>query len=399
MNPEIIELSGLARDEGKLYAKKRPQFKTISDNLGGGVFVGLIGARGSGKTVLLKQLLWARESAVYVSLDTVSLDGSLFELAKELAGMGVKLLLLDEVHGLHGFEAELKKIHDFLAIDVVFTSSSALSLHQSSYDLSRRVHTVSVPPLPLWERLYLEKDWVSPPFKLDDLMSLEKSREYLGRTLNFEGFFEEYLRGGNFPFTLGKKDVLPLFRNILETVLNQDILMGGRASREETFEMRRMLAFIGKSPAEDISYSSIARNVGVTKYKAEKYSDLLEKSFILKRIPPKGTNVTKEPKIMMTLPYRLLYRGYEDCLGSLREDFFTDAITNLGEQIYYLKSKRGEKTPDYLVGDAVFEIGGKTKSQTQFKGFSGKTRIILSHPGGIEEHRRPLFMAGMLRTG
>ncbi len=32
------------------------------------------------------------------------------------------------------------------------------------------------------------------------------------------------------------------------------------------------------------------------------------------------------------------------------------------------------------------------------KGFLGAARLILPQPGTIEEHRRPLFMAGMLRA-
>jgi hypothetical protein len=37
---------------------------------------------------------------------------------------------------------------------------------------------------------------------------------------------------------------------------------------------------------------------------------------------PKGTNVLKEPKVLMFLPFRLLYSELQQCLGAIREDFF-----------------------------------------------------------------------------
>ena len=48
---------------------------------------------------------------------------------------------------------------------------------------------------------------------------------------------------------------------------------------------------------DGINYSSVSANVGVSKYKAEKYVDYLERSFILTRVFPAGSNVLKEPKV------------------------------------------------------------------------------------------------------
>jgi hypothetical protein len=74
---------------------------------------------------------------------------------------------------------------------------------------------------------------------------------------------------------------------------------------------------------------------------------------------PEGTGVFKEPKIVMALPYRLLYRSFEDAIGGLREDFFVEAVKSCGLDVRYLRSTRGAKTPDYVIGgkkSLVFEI-------------------------------------------
>ena len=42
---------------------------------------------------------------------------------------------------------------------------------------------------------------------------------------------------------------------------------------------------------------------------------LVEQAFVLQRIFPKGTNLLKEPKVLMALPYRLLFRELDDAVG------------------------------------------------------------------------------------
>ena len=49
-----------------------------------------------------------------------------------------------------------------------------------------------------------------------------------------------------------------------------------------------------------------------------------------------------------------------------------------GIPIHYLKTKRGAKTPDYLLGDGtVIEIGGKGKGFSQFKDVKADRQVKL----------------------
>lgn len=399
MQPELVDLSARARDEGKAYPRRRFVYPQIAKHLGERVFIALIGPRGAGKTVLLKQLLAEKESSFYVSLDTERPENGLFALAKDVVDRGIALLFLDEVHNFPGFEKELKKIYDFLpALNVVFTSSSALSLHESAYDLSRRVRIIYVPTFSFREFIFFEKGEEFPALPFAGLLGEENSRKYYGKAIHAEALFDSYLQGRNYPFTLGKRDFLPLFRSMLETVITKDLVLSGRISPAESLEVRKLLGFVGSSAAEGISYSSIANNAGVTKYKAEKYTDLLEKAFILRRVFPKGTNVLREPKILIQPPFRLLFKPYPECVGALREDFFAEAMWSAGLRFGYLKSTRGEKVPDYAVDGTVFEIGGVSKGISQFKGFKSGRKLILTHPGKVDSMRRPLFFVGMLEA-
>jgi len=168
---------------------------------------------------------------------------------------------------------------------------------------------------------------------------------------------------------------------------------------DEVEKIEQVVRFIGLSGMDGINYSSVAQNVHVSKYKAEQYITLLERAFILHQVFPKGSNVLKEPKVVMALPYRLLYRPFSEAIGGLREDFFVEAFKALGKEIYYLKSIRGQKTPDYLIRDRediIFEVGGKGKGRSQFKGMDVQRKIIFSEGYDTGAIRRPLFLAGLL---
>jgi len=390
------ELSAQAKEEGASYPKKRFVYAEIKRHLGERIFIALVGPRGAGKSTLLKQIHYQAEASFYVSLDSVGTI-NLFNMSKELAEHGIRLLLLDEIHAHPNYGRELKKIYDFLpALQVVFTSSSSISLHEATYDLSRRVRLVPVPSFSFREFIFFAKGENVDPMPFADLANTKRCKTYYGKNMHYEPLFEQYLAGGNYPFASGHRDILPQFQNMLDIIIERDMVLISRITMAESFDVRRMLTFIGRAPSDGISYSSISQNVQIAKVKAQKYVELLEKAFVLRRVLPKGTNVTKEPKIMFTPPYRLLYRQYDECVGDLREDFFVDAVSRLNIGLDYLKGTRGEKTPDYLVGDFVCEIGGRNKGRGQFKGFSGKNKIIFTQPGTLDDMRRPLFFVGML---
>ncbi len=395
---EIFELHLLALKEVERYKKKRLLFDEIMKEKGKH-FLGIIGPRGVGKTVLLRQLAKELKNSLYISLDTL-LDGSfdLFEFVKNgFENYKIKIFLLDEIHYLKNFSRDLKKIYDFLdEVKVIFTSSIALWMMKSEVDLSRRVKIIPLGPFSFREFLWFKQNINIKDFTIKDLVENKWDRELL----KYEFHFENYLKGGLYPFSLEEPHSLDLFKNILNRVITGDIPTVNRDMKvSEVEKIKNVVDFVGKSHSEDINYTTISKNLGITKYKANQYVTILNKSFILNIIKPYGTNVIREPKILMHLPYRLLYRDYKDCLGPLREDFFCEVMKLLRADFYYLKSKRGEKTPDFLLRECkniVFEIGGKGKGKSQFKGYDSKNikKVILTHP--YHPGKIPLFLIGMM---
>jgi predicted AAA+ superfamily ATPase len=391
---KALELHDLAKQGAKNFPRKRDLASRLQRDRGRHI-VGLVGARGVGKTVLLRQLAAEREDAFYLSADTLESDDDLWEMMRSLAAhYGFRTFLLDEVHFLDDASALLKRVYDFLDVRVVFSSSVALAMRESAHDLSRRVRMFELRGFSFREFLSFAHGLALPRLSLEDVAEHRWTPEHVRAGTRFDA----YLRGGILPFALDEPEPLAFLDAIIDKVVARDIPAVARLMVDELDTIRKLLRFVGRSTIDGINYSSLSRNLGITKYKAEQYVGLLERAFILRRVLPVGTNVLKEPKVVMTLPSRLLYRDWDDALGGLREDFFVEAMTQAGVELEYLKSTRGAKTPDYLVeidGEKVAaEVGGRGKGRRQFKGVDVDRKLVFAHTAVPEGSRIPLFMLG-----
>ncbi len=393
---ELERLDALARADGLQFANQRDALDTLRQ-AGGRRFVGIVGPRGVGKTVILKQLALEMDRSFYGSVDTFG-DIPLFDLAQVLfEKRGVRTLLLDEIHFLPGFDGALKKIFDFLPkVHVIFTSSVALALQSSAFDLSRRVCLIPALPFSFREFVRFKTGARVARLSLDAVGKGAWTAEHA----RWEYLFDDYLRGGLYPFALTEPDPLAVLRSILDTVLQRDIPHVAQVTYQDVALIGKALTFIGRSAVDGINPTTVARNLGITRYKAVEYMDLLTKAFILIQVEPGGTNVLREPKILMQVPYRLLYRSWDEGLGALREDFFATTMGMAGLPFRYLKATTGRKTPDFLAttesGAWVVEIGGPGKGRTQFKGIQVERKMVLAHAADARRAARPLFMAGYL---
>ena len=392
---KLIELHELAKREASQYARKRSLYAhVLADS--GKHFIGIVGPRGAGKTILLRQYAIDHDDAFYLSADVLETEDDPWTTITSLhQHFGYKTFLIDEIHFLKDATGLLKRLYDFLKVRVLFTSSVALAMHASKQDLSRRVHMLTLPTFSFREYLAFSHDIDLPSLDLDALVARDWKPEHLRAGYHFEA----YLRGGLLPFSLEEPDPLPLLSNIVEKVIKRDIPSVARLSLDELEVLQKLLRFVGRSAVDGINYSTLARNLSITKYKAEQYVHCLEKAFVLHQVFPAGTNVLREPKVLMAPPYRLLYRDYDDALGGLREDFFAESMRQAGQSFHYLKSTRGTKTPDFLIDGQeklVIEVGGKGKGREQFKGISVDRKLIVAHISTPNDRQVPLHLLGFL---
>ena len=379
---KVLELDEKSVQSVKQYPRKRGLFSVLADE-SGRPFVALVGPRGTGKTVLLRQLRSGRPASLYISADTLVPGDRLADVVRLFSERyRVTSFFIDEIHFLKHYAADLKEIYDFSNVSIWFSSSVALSLYSTAWDLSRRVVRHILLPFSFREYLSFRFGLELDPLALETVLEEEIPPDHLKTSYRFE----EYLCGGLFPHTLESGIKLQSFENIVNKILTGDIpSLEPSLTMDDLGNISRTLAFVGNAAGDEVNYSSTSRNAGVTKYKAERYLELLERSFVVRRVFPAGANVLKEPKVLLVPPYRLLYRPLEQCVGQLREDFFALAMDQHGLEFRYLKNTRGGKTPDFLLdlsGSAtVVEIGGRRKGRSQFKGIDYRRKVVLYQAG------------------
>ena len=392
---KLIQLQDSYRQQATRFGFHRFLFKELREKETQLPYItGISGLRGSGKTVLLLQLLTALPQSFYISLDTVE-GADLLVLAKELVERyRIKILLLDEIHYLPRWSLYLKQIYDILNLKVFFTSSVSLDILSTREDLSRRVKVLTLPILSFREYLALTKGKVIPKLKLPQALSIFEADPEL------EGYFWNYL---NFPLPSQIQDKTPqLINNIVERIVVKDLAAEKALSLNDQALLKQVLKFLSQIPGGDISVSQLARNFKVSKYKMGQLLELLEKAFLINRIWPVGNNVLKEPKILLNLPFRIYLseREKQEIIGALKEDFLITQLKALGLKAGYLKTKRGRKTPDFYLKwqgkDYIIEVGGRGKGREQFKGVEVKNKILALYPFSPKKSAVPLYVFGML---
>ena len=87
--------------------------------------IGLIGARGVGKTTLLLQYLKELENYLYIlAEDIVFQNKSIYEIVDEFYMYGGRIIVIDEFHKFPNWARELKNIYDSFDITIRFSGSS-----------------------------------------------------------------------------------------------------------------------------------------------------------------------------------------------------------------------------------------------------------------------------------
>jgi predicted AAA+ superfamily ATPase len=396
----FLQFNEKAKQIGKNYQKKRYLFDEALKAQSVKVITGISGLRGCGKTVLLYQLLNHLKNAFYITGDIGS-QTNLYSLADMLnKRYKIRFLLIDEIHRHRNWGKELKLIYDHLPIKVYFTSSVSLNVLNLKHDLTRRITVLELPIFTFREYLYFYYGTTTAPLSIIDIIG--NYQRLLQKHYPKEAYLNEYL-SRPLPFML-ENPSLKLVKQIAHKVIEKDIFYAGDYSSADIEAMKNIISFVANVPISDINYSVLSKNIGITKYKAKQYVDLLEKGYLLKSIFPYSSSVIKEPKVVLQIPFRSVFQyrlSADQLLGAQREEFFVQAVQATSYPLSYLKSKRGKKTPDYLLlingKKYIFEIGGPKKGFSQFKGIGASYhKYTITYPGMSGKNKIPLVLFGLL---
>jgi predicted AAA+ superfamily ATPase len=214
--------------------------------------VGIIGARGVGKTTYLIQYLKDTDipfsKKLYISADIINIP-SLFEVAEQFYKEEGEILIIDEIHKYNNFEIELKKIYDVLNLKVIISGSSALRIDNSKADLSRRLRLYNVFGLSFREFVELSKNIKLPSFNLNDILNnhIDIAHTLLEK-FNVTLLFKEYIKNGYYPFYFeDKEDYLIKLNETINSVIEVDIPSIFPIEYENVINLKKLIRLICES--------------------------------------------------------------------------------------------------------------------------------------------------------
>ena len=186
--------------------------------------IGIIGARGVGKTTLILQHIKENldsKRALYVSADDMYFgDNKLYDLADDFYKNEGEYLFIDEIHKYSDWSRELKNIYDsFPALKVVFTGSSVLDILKGSSDLSRRAIIYNLQGLSFREYLKLFHNYEIEVYSLAQIVNNEVKLKNIQHPLPL---FSDYLKRGYYPFGIENEMNLRLGQIIFQ-ILESDL--------------------------------------------------------------------------------------------------------------------------------------------------------------------------------
>ena len=358
--------------------------------------IGILGARGTGKTTMLFQRLIELKSqnkkTLYISLDYPFLgSASLSELAFEFVDSGGEYLLLDEVHKYEDFAAHLKTIYDMSPLNVIFTGSLAASILNAKSDLSRRVSVFSLEGLSFREFLELENGIVIDKFSLETIL---KDHQAIVDDLKIkQNQFKKYLKFGYYPFYFNKQSLY--YESLLNTInlsIDVDLTSLGLVEQKYTYKLKKLLEVVCQSEPFEVNYTKIAALAEISRAKLYDYIAYLNDARLVNMIDEQSRGLSKlvKPAKIYMNNTNLIYAYGDDCkAGTIRETFFAN-------QLRVKHRLNIPKQGDFIVDDKfIFEVGGKNKSFEQIKDISD-SYIAADEIEIGSGNKIPLWLFGLL---
>jgi predicted AAA+ superfamily ATPase len=359
--------------------------------------IGIVGARGSGKTTFLLQYLKENplpmNKKLYFSADSISLD-SLFEIAYEFSKSGGKLLIIDEIHKYKNFEIELKKMYDMLDLQIIFSGSSALRLEHSKGDLSRRAIIYTMQGLSFREFLELKTSKKFNSYSLEDILKNHENIAYeLTSQIKPYEFWKEYLEYGYYPFYFENQATYPVrLKDTINVVVEVDIPSIFPIEYDKIINLKKLIELVCLSNPFKINIKELSAKIGTKDYATlYRYMEYLKrgKIFNLLRAKSKGDTILTKPQKLYLANTNLHFAYCKNSeTGTIREVFFMSMFKDGMLEV----ANKG----DFIIDEKyTVEVGGKNKSFKQIKDI--KNSFVVADDIEIgDANKIPLYLFGFL---
>lgn len=240
-----------------------------------GKVIAILGPRQVGKTTLLSQLSIPTTETLWLNCDNIddcqALENQTTTELQQMVG-NKRYVIIDEAQRVNNIGLTLKMMADTFRNQkqVIVTGSSSLELaNQINEPATGRIYEY---------RLY--------PLSLQELSQYTSAREE-------HRLLEQRLIYGCYPEVVTHPDQA---KRILTTIANnylyKDLLSYNGIRKPEI--LGRLLQALAMQMGEQVSYNELSRLLGIDRATVESYIDLLEKCFVIFRLPSYSGNLRTE---------------------------------------------------------------------------------------------------------
>lgn len=369
--------------------------------------VTILGAKGVGKSTLIKQYLnqnykLGDRRVLYCSADTVDFSTrTLVELAEEFTIRGGEVLAIDEIHkyrpGTSDWSREIKEIYDlFPELKLIVSGSSLLSLREGDADLSRRSVKYTMPGLSFREALRFYHGLTFEKWSLEDILSHPYDLwQMVSSKCKPVALFKEYLEKGYYPFLLeGEGEYYTKIEQVVNYIIENELPQICRVDVANVRKIQAIVAMICRESPFELNANRVAAALEVGRDTVVEYFKYLGDAKVLNLLysdKKKMGKLSKPDKVYLAntnIMYALAPTQME--VGTLRETFALESLAETHAVEY------GKAQGDFKVDSKyTFEIGGRNKTFTQIAGV--KNSYIFADDWDMPDGAKlPLWMLGFL---
>lgn len=247
----------------------------IQADFGKGKAIVILGPRQVGKTTLLSQL--KEDGALTFNCDNADdradLSKTTSSSLRSLLGRA-KMVMIDEAQRLPNVGLIIKMLVDAVGAEtqIIVTGSSALELSNGIYESAAG-------------RFF---EYRLHPFSFGELAAYASEREERRQ-------IEDRLIYGSYPEVVtNRADARRILESIVSGALYKDVFAIGVVRKPDVFV--RLVQCLALQVGSEVSYTELATMTGLDKVTVESYLDLLEKTFVIFRLPAFSRNVRNELK-------------------------------------------------------------------------------------------------------
>lgn len=337
------------------YKLKRKMYAILEAELKYKHITGITGPRRVGKTILMKQIISylikskvPRENILYFSFDEISSENSIKLLMRDwekILGKSYQkekyYVFIDEIQNVNRWAEQLKTYYDLYENNMKFfiSGSASLNIKKGQESLAGRLIEFFVGPLDYEEYLIFS----------------EKPK------LNLEDYYNDYLYKQLPALASGAEDKRKYTESIVKKVIYEDSMKYYNIDNPNLLDS--LFKVIVRKPGQIINYDDLANDLGASRNTLPKYFEVLEKSYLVRKIYNYSNNTRKiEKKSKKFYPFFTTLFNYilpqEIDVGELTETIVAQKID--AEFFHNLKTK---EIDFIIIKDNNYKIGLEVKAR------------------------------------